>query len=209
MPAYKHIPVGTRFARWLTIGEPFHKGSGRKIYHVKCRCDCGTERDVDCTNLRQAQTKSCGCYDLELKTPHGKTNTPIWTSWQHMMTRCANPNNEGFADYGGRGIKVCERWSDFRNFMADMGERPPGTSLDRIDVNGHYEPGNCRWATRYQQSANVRRTTYVEWRGEKRLLIELAREFGIPYSTIRKRYLKLKWPIEKCLIPSIDGRRVT
>lgn len=96
----------------------------------------------------------------ELLTPrHGMHNTPIYRVWEAMIQRCTNPNNARWADYGGRGITVADRWRDFVNFYADMGPRPDGLTLDRIDVNGNYEPGNCRWATYKEQRANVRPST--------------------------------------------------
>jgi hypothetical protein len=95
-------------------------------------------------------------------TTHGLTDTPEHRSWAHMKNRCTNPNNDAWKHYGGRGIRVCDSWLEsFEQFLADMGERPNGTSLDRIDVDGHYEPGNCRWATAVEQNNNQRRTRKV------------------------------------------------
>jgi hypothetical protein len=124
-----------------------------------------------------------------------------YRSWWAMTDRCTNPNHPAFDDYRGRGIVVCDRWLGLEgpiNFLADMGERPLGTSLDRIDNNGNYEPGNCRWATRRQQNRNTRSNRRIEFRGESLLLCEWAERLGMKYVTVCAR-LRKGWPIEKVL----------
>lgn len=132
----------------------------------KCVCSCGTVVTVWGSSLRKGFTQSCGCLHkertAEATTTHGHTSGGIWTptyrSWASMIMRCFDPRQKSYADYGGRGITVCERWrSSFENFLADMGERPKGKTLDRFPNNdGNYEPGNCRWATPKQQTMNRR-----------------------------------------------------
>jgi hypothetical protein len=133
--------------------------------HWLCRCECGTEREIATSNLRSGKTTSCGCLRTELQTTHGLSHTREYKIWSGMRERCDNPKREGFEYYGGRGIRVCERWSVFENFFADMGVASVGYSLDRIDANGNYEPSNCRWATWATQHANKRSSRQVAMDG--------------------------------------------
>jgi hypothetical protein len=152
--------TGQRFGRLAVIG--FAKIDGRRRAHWLCRCDCGNEVVVRGQSLRSGDTQSCGCLQqfANLKHGHRRSHSPSpeYISWCSMLTRCTNPKATGFANWGGRGITVCERWlHSFANFLADMGLKPsPDLSLDRIDNDGNYEPGNCRWATPEEQNNNQR-----------------------------------------------------
>jgi hypothetical protein len=136
--------------------------------------------------------------------------SPIYRRWADMKTRCNNPNWKQYADYGGRGIKVCARWTSFANFLEDMGPTfAEGLTLDRINNDGNYAPGNCRWADRITQCNNTRRNRIVEFRGEKATLAQWCRRLGLPPKSIQRRYYVQKWDIDRCLSEPIRPYRRT
>jgi hypothetical protein len=159
--------LGKKFGRLAVVKRVENNRFGKSRW--RCLCQCGNFCDVDGSSLIQGLTSSCGCLHLEnlLQRPpalrHGHAsasdNSPTYVSWRHMWERCTNENAINFQNYGGRGITVCRRWRLFEHFLDDMGERPAGTSIDRIDSDGNYTPGNCRWATPKQQADN-RRAVY-------------------------------------------------
>lgn len=145
----------------LTVVARFGRAKNGSIRWL-ARCDCGRECIANANNLKHGGTRSCGCIKNRDKRTHGlfigkltgNDRPPVYNVWNAMKQRCYNPKNKSYSRYGGRGIIVCERWRTFENFHADMGDPPPELSIDRIDPDGNYEPGNCRWATRKEQRAN-------------------------------------------------------
>lgn len=154
------------------------------------RCDCGTEKVLWGASVAHGYTKSCGCWQKAnpARLSHGMAGGSTFRTWAAMRQRCTNPENPSYPDYGGRGITVCERWGDFAVFLADMGERPVGASIDRIDNSRGYEPGNCRWATATVQNRNRRTSIMVEHAGETLHLKEWASRIGVSYKTLWNRY---------------------
>lgn len=183
--------TGKRFGRLTVISKEASTCQTRWLV----LCDCGSERVVQGGNLKSGTCQSCGCLQRERlahqartrNARHGMTDSPTWSSWRAMIKRCEQPSSINYAAYGGRGIRVCERWHIFENFLADIGQRPSGTSLDRIDVNGNYEPENCRWATRSQQARNTTATPKVMFNGKDYNLSDLAELLGVSTQTIRAR----------------------
>lgn len=190
--------VGKRFGRLTVLAFHHRSADGRLCW--ECRCECGGSSVANSSHLHSGDTKSCGCYNKEtaslINFKHGMTQTRTWSRWSSMLERGAGKSCP--THYADRGIKVCDRWRVFENFLADMGECPEGLSLDRIENDGDYEPGNCRWATAKTQVRNRRITLRHEYMGEIRSLAEIAEMIGIRYRTLWMR-LNRGWSFEKAV----------
>ena len=192
MSAIKPITVGTRFERWTVLSYEGHS-------RYQCLCDCGQSTFVRADRLRNGQSRSCGCIQKEvatkLATTHGCARTPTYLIWRGMLQRCQNPGSRIYKYYGGRGIAICERWQKFENFAADMGERPDGLTIDRINNDGNYEPSNCRWASKKEQSQNSSRKRLVAFNGVTKNLCEWTELLQLDLKAVRQR-LRNGWSPE-------------
>lgn len=196
----------------LTVIDTF-KENGRTM--ARCSCSCGNGVVTRLTNVKRGDVKSCGCLKRERATALGHANkkhghasswgagkgpSPEYKSWESMKRRCLSPASPDYPNYGGRGITVCDEWRDsFGAFLADMGPRPRGHTLDRIDPNGGYTPKNCRWSTAVQQARSKRNMREVEYQGRKMILSELAKETGVPYQRLYERIVRRGWNIERAV----------
>lgn len=187
------------------VGKKFNSFTVLRLSHIEhtafylCRCDCGKELIIKGTLIsrKSKPQKSCNeCYQKR-RLLHGMTNTKEFFAWRGILSRCGNPNDDAYSNYGGRGIKVCERWKEFKNFYEDMGLAPSKKhSLDRKENNKGYYKDNCRWVVMKVQQRNKRNNYVVEYNGDKKCLSEWAEVIGICHSTLYYR-LKRGWDIEK------------
>lgn len=190
--------TGARFGKWtvLELAEPLHDKRGYNVIRWKCRCDCGTERDVIGTTLRSGKSQSCGC-DVgrratcakENFTTHGESKTRLYRIWAYMKKRCSNPNASNYKDYGARGISVCDEWMEFEPFRewALAHGYDDDLSIDRIDVNGNYCPDNCRWVDGVAQANNKRNSVRIAGLGETHTIAEWARLLNVDYKYLHKK----------------------
>lgn len=199
--------TGQRYGMLVVI-ERSHLRSTDGKPQWRLRCDCGREAHLVAARFRSMGQQSCGCLMVAKgrNLKHGFSRSRTYRIWNGMHSRCTNPNQTGFEHYGGRGIKVCARWSSFENFLADMGVAPRGKTLDRYpNVNGNYEPGNCRWATGSEQCRNRRNTVYLTFRGETKPSSDWAAAVGLrPHVVIGR--LRLGWSVERALTEPLHFR---
>lgn len=189
--------LGQRFGRLLILHAAARVGDRTAWI---CLCDCGVIKIVTTKALRVGSTHSCGCMRMQhgQSARTGKPPSPSYQSWTAMIQRCRNPNAAGYRNYGGRGITICKRWLSFPDFFADMGARPKDTELDRINNDGNYEPGNCRWATPAIQGSNRRTNRIFTFEGRTQTLSEWAREIGVNVTTLWDR-VKRGMPFEQAI----------
>jgi hypothetical protein len=214
LPARVKNEIGNRYGRLLVIEQapaPEHYKEKRQGFWL-CRCDCGNIVVANAALLRRGMKMSCGCYNRDyhrVNIKHGMAGSSEYGIWAKIKSRCTNPKHSHYRYYGGRGITMCDRWRDsFDAFCQDVGPRPsPTHTIDRIDVNGNYEPGNVRWATRKQQANNRRNTVRLTYQGKTQLLAEWADELGIPLTTILNRYYRIGGSTEDVLFVGNLKRR--
>jgi hypothetical protein len=199
MPGFKDMS-GLTFGR-LTVLHSIPKKSTAARF--MCRCSCGRLHEADGAVLRRGGIQSCGCLQREKPRSHGLTYHPLYHCWYNMLDRCNDTTNRQYADYGGRGITVCEEWqgpTGLAQFVSDMGECPPGRSIERIDNDGPYCKSNCRWATRSEQQRNRRDSLIITYNGRSGTVSDWARWVGISTGTILYR-LKVGRPLNVALSP--------
>jgi hypothetical protein len=196
--------TGIRCGRLVTLQPSRIDNRGRQYW--VCLCDCGKEAVVRADNLNPdgiRPTKSCGCLNVESRCPNSSIilfHQSEYGTWEAMKARCYNPFNKKYHRYGGRGIEVCEEWKhDFVQFLTDMGPRPPGLTLERVDSNKGYYPENCIWADYITQGNNTSRNVFVRFRGETLTLSQVGRLTGMDRGKVRRLYVKYSGDLEKAL----------
>jgi hypothetical protein len=200
--------TGKRFGKLLVLNlDRIDKPEGA---FWRCQCDCGAIKIFRTALLKQGRSRSCGCIQTTHKATRGGKRNYIYTTWQSIKARCENPNCDAYSNYGGRGIHLHDPWHDasvfIREVIAEIGERPARHSIDRIDNNGHYEPGNIRWATTKQQCNNKRCNKIITFNGTTKTLEEWADETGHNSARLQRR-LDLGWSIEKTLTAPVRPMR--
>jgi hypothetical protein len=193
--------VGLRFGRWAVTAEGRKDRNGNR--QLECQCDCGTVRLVPIGALTAGRSASCGCLSAEMtaqrRVTHGLSGSKTHNIWVDMKARCLNKQHPAFHRYGGRGIKVCERWMTFENFLADMGECPEGLSLERGRNNDGYDLSNCTLATAKEQANNRRSNRVFSINGEMLNIKQISTKYGVPYDRLRARLLNLNWAPERAI----------
>lgn len=216
MQGKKRNLIGRRFGALVVVRQASKASKkARRNIGWLCKCDCGQEVVVTSDWLLLGRKKACAVnghfWSSIISKFNGLTTKyPLeHNSWQSMHERCNNPKKRNYKNYGGRGITVCERWLDFSKFMDDMGPKPtPQHTIERKEVNGNYEPWNCRWATRKEQACNTTRTVYIEYQGKRMTLVALIEELGLKRGVVYGR-LKLGWPLDAALAIPVRRNRAT
>lgn len=189
--------IGIKYGRLVAVSEV---GLGNKGMIYSFKCDCGNYKNISGAQVRSGKASSCGCLRSEMtskkNTTHGHAGTPEYETWQGMKNRCCNKNAPVYKNYGGRGITLCDKWQTFEGFLEDMGKRPNGCTLERLDNNKGYEKSNCVWATIEQQARNTRQNKFITFNGETLCMTDWAKKTGIPYPTIQDRRRKGLSPSE-------------
>lgn len=203
------VNIGDRFGRLVVVALSRTKGTLGNQY-FECICDCGTLKTIRGHSLASGVTKSCKCLQRDfvttLMSTHGKSGTPEYGAWTAILQRCRNEKHKHYAYYGGRGIEC--RFESFEAFFADIGPRPSlKHTVDRKNTNGHYEAGNVQWATRKEQSRNIRSNRFITYKGESLLEDEWRIRYGLGRGVISARINRLGWSVEKALNTPSKRRR--
>lgn len=200
--------TGEKFGK-LTVVSLDHKGKTRTYWN--CECECGGTRIVANDHLKRGEVTDCGCYRKHIAhwKKHGKSNERIYSIWDLMKRRCFDSNRVEYKNYGGRGITVCPEWLNSQNFIewAYQNGYSDELTLDRIDNNGDYCPQNCRWVNREEQANNKRNNRFITHKGQTKTITQWAKENGIPYYVLKKRYDKLGWTFERAISEPINLNR--
>lgn len=197
--------TGQKFCRLVVSDREFVKNRrGHLVLMWSCLCVCGAITLATTRQLMIGGKRSCGCLKKEKlsaeKTTHGMSGSKIYRVWYNMIRRCYEVGHRVYKDYGGRGITVCDRWRfSFEDFYKDMGDKPPRMTLERVNVDGDYEPSNCVWATQKEQTRNQRRTIKINLHGEVFSLASICEERGLKYSKIRARLMEYGWDAERAV----------
>lgn len=197
--------TGQRFERLLVTGISHKRG---RVTYFKVLCECGAEKSISGQDMKSGRTRSCGCMRREIcarmgakSQKHGLSGHPLYHMWHSMMQRCYNPKTANYHYYGARGIQVCERWHSFKNFVEDMHPRPVGLELDRIDNDGNYSPGNCRWVSKRRNKNNRQFNRAFQYRGREYTIKELAvlagKSYGCMYGRLANQGLTAEEAILK------------
>lgn len=203
--------TGEKFGRLTVVSRAENSKGGKSRW--LCRCECGNECVVHSSSLKSGNTRSCGCIRREAShdraTTHGMSKTPLFTIWRAMVSRCNNPNNRSYENYGGRGIHVCDEWLDSSSFFgwAIANGYSEGLTIERVDVNKGYEPSNCKWIPKAEQARNKTNNRMLEINGERKCLAQWCEEYGVDYFMVRQRICKLGWEPEKALTAPKRTRR--
>ena len=205
--ACKTIKPGDRLGRRVVL--EIGKKPNSYDYMAVCQCDCGSPVHVVYINTFQVRKHlSCGCLQIESATTHGQWDHPMYSRWQHMINRCENPKDKKYKNHGGRGIKVCDRWHELNNFIADMGATfSKELTLERNDNDGDYMPDNCRWASDFDQRRNRRNNIQITMNGETKVLGDWCDQLGIKYQLAWERIKKQGWePVRALTTPAMSSK---
>ena len=207
MPKSKFVEPDTKFGNFTFLRYTVNfNGNMKGLFSCAF---CGEERERLVSHVRTGYVKTCHCQNSARNTRHGHAadgrETPTYQAWAAMKKRCLNPDHRNYAGYGGRGIDVCQRWMEFENFLSDMGNRPDGMSLDRINNDAGYSPENCRWATAIDQNNNRRSNTLITFDDKTFTVSQWARELGMKKNALIERF-RHGWSVERAFTTPVQKR---